>query len=413
MQTYHQHLQALLYPGPKRKQKREGYQKKMRVGNILNINHQEHSKVWITDEKDPPGFNFDENVGFKVNIDSEEPKDYFGVFFTDTLVSLMVAQTNLYAENVVNNARPLRRFSRMQKWEPVTVEEMRIFVGLTLLMGPIQLPTIIHYWSRDPLYAMKTWRNKMSRNRYQNILKFWHFTDNENPRHSGRLYKIQPILDYFDAKMRSTYIPNNYLSLDESMILWRGRLIFRQYIKNKRHKYGVKLYELCESNGIVLRIYVYSGEGYSDQDNLGQTGAIVQYWLDDFLDKGYHVFIDNYYNSIPLTARSTYITGTLNKKRVGIPYPIKRLQLVRGEHRWMRSGSTVVCKWKDKREVLTITNAHKVEMCDVMNNRGKVSQKPNVVADYNNGMSGIDLSDQMISYYSNLRKTLKWCFANY
>ena len=140
----------------------------------------------------------------------------------------------------------------------------------------------------------------MSRNRYQDILKFRHFADNENPHHSGRLYKIQPILDYFDAKMRSTYIPNSDLSLEESMILWRGRLMFRQYIKNKRYKYGVKLYELCESNGIVLRISVYSGEGYSDQDNLGQTGAIVQYLLDDFLDKGYHVFTDNYYNSIPL-----------------------------------------------------------------------------------------------------------------
>ena len=129
--------------------------------------------------------------------------------------------------------------------------------------------------------------------------------------------------------------------------------MFGQYIKNKRHKYGVKLYELCVSNGIVLRISVYSGEGYSDQDNLGQTGAIVQYLFDDFLDKGYHDFTDNYYNSIPLTevmtARSTYITCTLNKKRVGIPYPIKRLQLVRGEHCWMRSGSTVVCKWKNKR----------------------------------------------------------------
>lgn len=34
--------------------------------------------------------------------------------------------------------------------------------------------------------------------------------------------------------------------------------------------------------------------------------------------------------------------------------------------------------------------------------------KPNVVRDYNNGMSGIDLSDQMLSYYSALRKTLFW-----
>ena len=85
------------------------------------------------------------------------------------------------------------------------------------------------------------------------------------------------------------------------MVLWHGRLIFRQYIKNKRHEYGIKFFELCESKGIVLKVSIYSGEGYEDPNNLGQTGAIVLHLMDGCLDKGYSVYTDNYYNSIPLT----------------------------------------------------------------------------------------------------------------
>ena len=67
-----------------------------------------------------------------------------------------------------------------------------------------------------------------------------------------------------------------------------------------------------------------------------------------------------------------------------------------------------VCNWKDKRDVLTISNMHQVEMEEVRNRNGKVSVKPNIVIDYNNGMSGVDRSDQMLSYYSALRKTIRW-----
>ena len=34
--------------------------------------------------------------------------------------------------------------------------------------------------------------------------------------------------------------------------------------------------------------------------------------------------------------------------------------------------------------------------------------KANIVRDYDNSMSGIDWSDQMLSYHSGLRKTLRW-----
>ena len=101
------------------------------------------------------------------------------------------------------------------------------------------------------------------------------------------------------------------------MVLWRGRLVFRQYIKNKKHKYGVKFYELCESDGIILRLSIYTGESYADSEGYGQTFAVVKHLMTDFLDKGYSVYIDNYYNSIYLarfmTQHSTYITGMITK----------------------------------------------------------------------------------------------------
>ena len=94
--------------------------------------------------------------------------------------------------------------------------------------------------------------------------------------------------------MREIYVPDKDLSLDESMMLWRGRLIFRQYIKNKKHKHGVKFYELCESDGTVLRASIYSGVTNQVIHGPGQTGVIVMKLKEDFLGKEYCVYTDNY-----------------------------------------------------------------------------------------------------------------------
>ena len=47
-------------------------------------------------------------------------------------------------------------------------------------------------------------------------------------------------------------------------------------------------------------------------------------------------------------------------------------------------------------------------MVKVRNHRGKEKMKSNIVRDYNNSMSGIDWSKQLLSYHSGLWKTLRW-----
>lgn len=73
---------------------------------------------------------------------------------------------------------------------------------------------------------------------------------------------------------------------------------------------------------------------------------------------------------------------------------------------WIQNETAVVCEWKDKRDVLKISNKSKARLVRVTNRKGKEKIKPNIVADYNLEMSGVDRSHQIFCYYQGLRKTV-------
>ena len=97
-----------------------------------------------------------------------------------------------------------------------------------------------------------------------------------------------------------------------------------------------------------------------------------------------------------MSKKQTYICGTLRSDRKGNSKEVVSKKLKKGEVEWKRRETVVVSKWKDKRDALTISNKHKLELVPVKNKRGEVRMKANIVRDYNNGMSGIDRSDQML-----------------
>jgi len=73
-----------------------------------------------------------------------------------------------------------------------------------------------------------------------------------------RLLKLRAVCDRLLEQFQVAYIPGKELSIDESMVLWRGHLMFRQYIPGKRHKYGVKI--VCATSGYVWNALVYTGK---------------------------------------------------------------------------------------------------------------------------------------------------------
>uniref|UniRef100_A0A1B6IXW2 PiggyBac transposable element-derived protein domain-containing protein n=2 Tax=Homalodisca liturata TaxID=320908 RepID=A0A1B6IXW2_9HEMI len=281
-----------------------------------------------------------------------------------------------------------------------------------MLMGNLGFPTLKHYWSNDPLYGHTIFGNTMSRNRYETILQCLCFYDSETDPTDGRMHKISQVLHHLLQNINDTYKPGKSLSLDEAMVLFRGRLSFRQYIKNKAHKYEVKLYELCTSDGFILNVIIYEGKGTLQHQGKGHTYEVVMKLMQNFLHKGHIVYLDNFYNSVELAEdlfkNQTNICGTLQAGRSGNPQEVIQANLKRGEFISRQKSEVTVMKWRDKRNVLSISTAHGPDMTDTTNKRGTVTKKPSMIVAYNKGMGGIDKSDQMLSYYSSPRKSLRW-----
>ena len=100
------------------------------------------------------------------------------------------------------------------------------------------------------------------------------------------------------------YSPGKSLSMDESFVLCKGRLSFKQYISFKRARFGINLYQLFTFNGILLDFIVYHGNLESGLISLENCPLITERIsvtvMQKYLNKGHHLFIDDYYTSISL-----------------------------------------------------------------------------------------------------------------
>ena len=132
-----------------------------------------------------------------VPIDAD-PIFFMEKLLTEDFLQELVDSTNRYAESVINSSRPLRRKSVLNRWTPVSIDEMRKFVGLVIHMGLVRLPSYDKYWSKDPLY--KTFfRSVLPRKRFQGILWLWHFGD--RPEFVGdRLAKVRVLVNHLNFR---------------------------------------------------------------------------------------------------------------------------------------------------------------------------------------------------------------------
>jgi hypothetical protein len=213
--------------------------------------------------------------------------------------------------------------------------------------------------------------------------------------------------------MDEIYYPSRELSIDESMILWRGRLSFTQYVKGKKLKFGVKLYMLAEPTGLVTKILVYTGAGENSEGGLGHAGCVVHRLLQAHGGVGHCVFMDNYFTSVDivasLAANKILCTGTLRSNRKGNPAEVTAKKIKKGEvvEMWSDDGVCVL-KWKDKREVTMISTQHSGKLVNSVSKRKIERRVPEAVREYNKFMGGVDRLDQLLSYHITSRKTLRW-----
>ena len=105
----------------------------------------------------------------------------------------------------------------------------------------------------------------MSGRRFELLLRFLHLNDSRKQHPRGdpnydKLYKIRPFLDTIVSNFKIVYLPRQNVSIDESIVGFKGRLSFVQYMPKKPTKWGIKAWVLAEfDTGYVWNLKVYTG----------------------------------------------------------------------------------------------------------------------------------------------------------
>ena len=352
--------------------------------------------------------------------DELKPIDVYSKMVTDDIYDLIVRQTYFNAQQVISSQR-ISRKSRLNLWKDTDKTEVKKFLAIVLYMGVIKYPSIETYWSEDPFYKNNFVPQLMSRNRFQLLLRFIHFVDNQSPENDkDRLYKVRNLLTLLEKNFTECRKPGKYIAVDETMVPWRGRLLFRQYNPGKAHKYGVKIYKLCDSKGYTYTSSVYAGKNAFEPRGrptatISHSTQIVLDLAEKYLKSGRTITTDNYYTSVALAnvllQNQTHLVGTLRKNRVGNPKDVVEARLRKDEiiGRENQDG-VVIAKWKSRRDVIMLSTQHDLSMIGTgkKNRQNEEMKKPEIIMSYNKAKQGIDVSDQMASYFTPLRKTIRW-----
>uniref|UniRef100_W5MNY0 PiggyBac transposable element-derived protein domain-containing protein n=1 Tax=Lepisosteus oculatus TaxID=7918 RepID=W5MNY0_LEPOC len=226
-----------------------------------------------------------------------------------------------------------------------------------------------------------------------------------------RLVKIRPVLDHMRKKC-SQIKSENQFSIDEMMVPYKGRKAgsLRQYLpaKPKKVRAGV--------SGFVHDFFIYTGKSTfacATQIPLKEFGLGVNVVL--HLCKTIRCgLFDNFFTSLSLL---TYLKdsmglrslGTIRKSLDGkLEDDQELLKRGRGsfDYRVDNDAQLAIVKWADSKTVTLVSTCASV--MPVEKGRQISVPCPQIVAEYNHHMGGVDLTDMMIALYRTPAKSHRW-----
>jgi len=252
-------------------------------------------------------------------LDSDGPAKFFEMFFTAEVIDNLVQQTNLYAEQ--NGTR---------HWHETTSSEIKSFLGLLIAMGIHRLPNYRQFWSTDPFFRVQQIADVMSRSRVEKLRSNLHVNDNTKrvPRdHQAydKLHKIRPILTQMNELYQKQAVSSYSQSVDEAMILFKGRSSFRQYMPMKPIKRGFKVWVRADGKtGYVYQIDIYTGK----EESYAFCTRVLKHLTEPLIGTGTHVRFDNFFSTVDLMEelleKKIYATCTVRPNRRDLPLVAKQ-----------------------------------------------------------------------------------------
>ena len=223
--------------------------------------------------------------------------DWLEEFLSSTCVKMLVTNTNKYVADVLPG-RPKPSYWGLAhwppkwttQWQPVTEDELWVYVGISMLMGVVRFPRLEDYWTEAWPY-LSLCSTVLSRNRFQVLRSAFHFTHlAERPNDGDALWKVRPLLNELREACQRVAYPGKNVSLDEMMINCQAKTAsaLTQTVKGKPTPFGILVRAIVDYDTKYLRDFVFVQRGTKVEESA--------YRLVLSLPRAYHnVFTDNLY----------------------------------------------------------------------------------------------------------------------
>lgn len=204
-------------------------------------------------------------------------------------------------------------------------------------------------------------------------------------------------------------------------------------MRGKPSPWGIKLYLLCGAGGMVYDLLLNQGSNTElDQENkadFGLGGSVVLKLCEQIKKNRHILYFDNFFTSYnllnALQDQKIYAAGTARVNRFGNPPLItdKNFKKMDRGTSFEVSGSTEyggrtnqigMIKWFDNKGVVIASNFLTSGITDEVNRWDKKEKKyitlerPEIIKLYNKSMGGVDLHDQLVSYFRIFIRSRKW-----
>uniref|UniRef100_A0A1B6CEU0 PiggyBac transposable element-derived protein domain-containing protein n=1 Tax=Clastoptera arizonana TaxID=38151 RepID=A0A1B6CEU0_9HEMI len=330
--------------------------------------------------------------------------------FIDTdMLDTILTYTNLYIDNISV------KYTRERDCLPTTKTELMALFGVLYLLGlrKSNRANVQEIWASNGT-GIQIIRAVMSYKRFLFLLRCLRF-DNTATRvdrcREDKLAAIRSILDPFVRNCVETYNPSEYVTIDEMLHAFRGRCSFIQYMPSKPAKYGIKIFALCDAKTFFCsNLEVYCGtQPAGSYKASNKPEDIVKRLVIPIEKSKKNLTTDNWYTSIPLVedmlAKGITMIGTLKKNKAAIPpsfFPNKQRQVGSSAFGFSDDKTMVSFVPKVNKAVILVSSMHDTKTID------PVTNKPDIILDYNKTKGGVDTCDKMCAAYSVSRVTRRW-----
>ena len=152
---------------------------------------------------------------------------------------------------------------------------------------------------------------------FKTLIRTIHVVDNLSgkTKENKKLWKIRPWLENLRQNILKVSL-EEFNSVDEIMIPFKGRSFLHQYLPSKHHKWGFKIWEHSSISGLLCDFNVYQGCSNRSNSTFGESGDVVANLCPTLPKQESHtVFADNFFTTLPfiqhLKSDGVWYTGTI------------------------------------------------------------------------------------------------------